>query len=129
MNEKHLLMEKIASLMEELKTMKIGSEEYKSTVATIKTFMDALAVLREIELKADKNQDDYELEKEKNQNERDSIENEKKDNVVKNVLNGLGIVATAGLTIWGTIKTIKFEETGTITTCAGRNFFNRLFKK
>lgn len=129
MNTKQLLQEEIASAMAELKKTKVGTDEYKAIVESITKLTDKLVELEKLDVETDKIQTDYEIEHEKNQIERVKVENEKADNRLKNVLSALGIVVPAGLTIWGTFKSIKFEETGTITTIAGRNFFNKLFKK
>ena len=57
------------------------------------------------------------------------FEEEKKDRKWKNGISVAGIVVPIVVTVWGTLKTLKFEETGTVTTNAGRSFMNRLFKK
>ena len=57
------------------------------------------------------------------------LREEQKDRLVKNCIAAAGIIIPAGLTIWGTIKSIKFEETGTITTIIGRGFINKLLPK
>lgn len=54
---------------------------------------------------------------------------ERKGRIVSNCITIGGLLLNIGLTVWGTKKTLKFEETGTITTAAGRNFINKLFKR
>lgn len=55
------------------------------------------------------------------------LEIEKRDQHIKNLIS-IGVsVAGYLLTYWGTNKTLKFEETGTVTTNAGRGFLNKLF--
>lgn len=54
---------------------------------------------------------------------------EQKDRLFKNCIAAAGIIIPVGLTIWGTIVSIKFEETGTITTAIGRGFISRLLPK
>lgn len=39
----------------------------------------------------------------------------------------LGIILPTGVSIWGTLKTLKFEEVGTITTVAGKEHVRKLF--
>ena len=51
---------------------------------------------------------------------------DKTDKIIRNGLTAAGLVVTAGLTVWGTLKTFKFEETGTITSSIGRGFIQRL---
>ena len=57
------------------------------------------------------------------------MEEEKKDRWIKNGLAAAGIIIPTLVTIWGTVKSIKFEETGTITTIMGRGFINKLLPK
>ena len=57
------------------------------------------------------------------------LQDEKKDRLVKNVLTLLGIAVPTVVTIWGTNKSLKFEETGSVTTIMGRGFINKLLPK
>lgn len=57
------------------------------------------------------------------------MDEERKDRWIRNSLTAAGILIPSLITIWGTCKSLKFEETGTITTMAGRSFINRLFPK
>ena len=57
------------------------------------------------------------------------LEEEKKDRLVRNGISIAGIVLPLIVTIWGTRVSLKFEETGSFTTVAGRNFVNNLFRK
>jgi hypothetical protein len=54
---------------------------------------------------------------------------DRKDRIVKNIIGAAGVVLPLVVTIWGTTVSLKFEETGTITTHSGRNFVQRLFRK
>ena len=54
---------------------------------------------------------------------------DRKKSIIQNIIDVGTLVTTVGLTVWGTFKTLKFEETGTVTTNAGRNFINKLFRK
>ena len=56
-------------------------------------------------------------------------EDEKKDRLIKNILNAAGIVLPLVVTIWGTKVSLKFEEEGTFTTIMGRGFINKLLPK
>ena len=57
------------------------------------------------------------------------FEVETKDQHIKNLITIGSYVLPALLTVWGTYKTLKFEETGTITTAMGRGFINKLLPK
>lgn len=54
---------------------------------------------------------------------------EQKDRLIKNCIAVASIIVPVGLTVWGTIVSMKFEETGTITTAIGRGFISRLLPK
>jgi uncharacterized membrane protein YdbT with pleckstrin-like domain len=57
------------------------------------------------------------------------IEEEKRDRLIKNCISVVGILLPIGVTIWGTLKSLKFEEEGTVTTIMGRGFINKLLPK
>lgn len=99
-----LLEKEINRRLLELENLDISSDEYKVSVDTLTKLID-----RSVEI--DKNDD------------------EKKDRKIRNGISIAGIIIPTCVTIWGTIKTIRFEESGTLTTTAGRNFVNRIFRK
>lgn len=99
-----LLENEINRRLLELENLDISSDEYKVSVDTLTKLID-----RSVEI--DKNDD------------------EKKDRKIRNGISIAGIIIPTCVTIWGTIKTIRFEESGTLTTTAGRSFVNRIFRK
>lgn len=123
---KTLLHEEIENEFEILGDMKVGSDEYETAVNGLTKLCDRAIELEklktETELKQDQQNVDAELRAEQ-------LKDERRDRVVKNVLTGAGIGIPAAITIWGTIKSIKFEETGTITTIMGRGFIQKLLPK
>ena len=120
------LHEEIASELDELSKMEVGSDTYKSTVDGIAKLMDKAI---EIERLDAENQDKVEARQEENDFKLKQMEEERKDRRVKNTIAIAGIVVPTLLTIWGTIKSIEFEKEGTITTIIGRGFFNKLLPK
>ncbi len=104
MNTKELLNAEIESVSKRMKEMEIGSEEYAETAKTWAMLMD-----RMIEI--------------------ENHENEREDRSIQHKISIGGIVLPALITIWGTFKSLKFEETGTITTIIGRGFINKLLPK
>lgn len=66
------------------------------------------------------------LEKEQKELE---LKNEKRDRIVRNTLTGAGLAITTGLSVWGTLKSLKFEETGSVTTLIGRGWLGKLLPK
>ena len=120
-----ILQEEIKSEFEELKGMELGTDEYKSTVDGLTKLVDRAIKIEELNNDVqDKIYKENELDLKQQQ-----IEEERKDRKVRNSITVASIVIPTIVTIWGTLKTLKFEEVGTVTTNAGRNFMNRLFKK
>lgn len=120
-----ILHEEIQDEFKELKSMQLGSDEYKTTVDGLTKLVDRAIKIDELNINAqDKIYKENELDLKQQQ-----IEEERKDRKVRNGITVASIVIPTVVTIWGTLKTLKFEEVGTVTTNAGRNFMNRLFKK
>lgn len=124
-----LLEKEVNAKMEELEYLEPHSDEYKAAVDSLTKLTDRILEFEKLELDETKTQINRQIEYEKIDVEEEKVANEKRDNKIKNWLTAAGIIVPTGLAVWGTFKSIKFEETGTITTIAGRNFFNKLFKK
>lgn len=62
-------------------------------------------------------------------NHKDELDQVKKDRLQNLTLGLVGVAVPALITIWGTKITFEFEETGTITTMAGKALINKLFKR
>ena len=110
-----LLNEEISTLFAKLDTLTPGTEEYAKTNDELVKLVDRAIKMESFSIE--------------NANKLKEMEDEKKDRRVKNVLTGVSIVGGFALTVWGTVKSIKFEETGTITTIMGRGFINKLLPK
>lgn len=146
----NLLSEEISNELNSLGKIEIGTDTYKVAVEGISKLMDKKIEIekleqdltvksREYELQSRKlNMDskkleqDYESKNEEHKIEKEKlkqIENDKNDQIFKNSIAIAGIVIPSLITIWGTFKTLKFEETGTVTTIMGRGFVNKLIPK
>lgn len=117
-----LLHKEIADEFEILGKMDVGTDKYKTAVDGLSKLMDKAIELDK--LNVEHNNQEFEIDFK----ERQAAE-EKKDRMVKNGIAVAGIVIPSLLTIWGTIKSIKFEQEGTITTIMGRGFINKLLPK
>lgn len=115
MSTLNLLTKEIESEFEKLEDIEVGTDEYKTTVDGITKLVDRAI--------------DYEKLKNEQSREAVQMDEERKDRIVKNGIAVAGIAIPSLITIWGTIKSIQFEKEGTITTFAGRSFFNKLFSK
>lgn len=127
MNEiKNLLQEEVQNEIELLSKMELGDDKYEKTVNGITKLADRVIEIQKAEYEKDCKKDSQEDDREFKQKQ---LESENKDRKVKNVLTGLGIIIPAGLTVWGTMKSLKFETEGTVTTIIGRGFLNKLLPK
>lgn len=126
MEIEQLLQDEIKDELQGLSTLELGSDQYKVTTDGIAKLMDRAIEMDKLneelhERRANQNED---LELKYRQ-----IDAEIRDRKIKNVItvaiSGVGTIVT----IWGTLKTLKFEEVGTVTTIAGRNFINNIFKR
>lgn len=124
MRMEDLLREEIERELEEIKGMTPGTEEHRVACASVQGLIDRAKELEEFGVKCQNEERDR-------RDDRDfktkQFEAEEKDKKVRNWLTGLGIVIPAGISVWGVLKSLKFEETGTVTTLVGRNFFQKIF--
>ncbi len=121
-----LLHEEIQGEFEELGKIEVGTDKYKTAVDGLTKLCDKAIELEKIKIDAELKQDQQNVDAELRA---EQLKDERNDRLVKNVLTGSGIVIPAVLTVWGTLKSIKFEETGTITTIMGRGFIQKLLPK
>lgn len=111
---------------DKLSKVEMGSGTYETTVNGLTKLLD-----RHIELEKQKfeAEERAKVRAEERELKLKQMDEERKDRWVKNGLTAAGIVIPTVVTIWGTIKSIKFEQTGTITTIMGRGFINKLLHK
>ena len=126
MNVKTLLEEEIQGEFEGLNELEVGSKEYQTTVDGLTKLIDRAIEIEKMESESDEKVENRVFD---NDLKLKQLDEEKKDRLIKNCINVAGIVIPSVITIWGTFKTFKFEEEGTITTTMGRGFINRLFPK
>lgn len=126
MSTKKLLEEEIQSEIEEISKMEVGSDKHKAAIEALAKLMDKYNEMDKLELEY---QDKYDNREEDRRLKEKQLQHDKKDALVKNVLTGVSVVGGFALTIWGTCKSIKFEETGSFTTIMGRGFIQKLLPK
>lgn len=119
--------------IENLEQMTLGDDTYRTTVDGIVKLTDRVIEIEKLELAKAEKEKQLELEATKAENEKVEKQKQRRDEMIdkitKNVLTGISIGGGFALTIWGTLKTIEFEETGNVTTIMGRGFFNKLLHK
>lgn len=122
MKIKETLYKEIEDKLQALNEIEVGTDEYKSSVDGVTKLLD-----RAIEIEK------HEAEMKEREAERIAkniqVAEEQKDRVVKNYISAGGVVLPLLVTIWGTLKSFKFEQDGTVTTIMGRGFINKLLPK
>lgn len=121
-----LLNCEITDELERLSTMELGSDQYKVTVDCVTKLVDRQIEMEKFIIENENKKESQEHEKEL---KRKQMRDENIDRAVKNVLTAVSICGGFALTVWGTYKSFKFEETGSITTIMGRGFINKLLPK
>lgn len=125
-NIETLLHEEIQDGFDALSRMERGTEIHKTTVDEVAKLFDKAIEIEKIEIEAKDKAKAREIEASL---KRAQMEEDRKDRRVKNGIAIGGIVLPLAVTIWGTFKTLKFEEEGTVTTIMGRGFINKLIPK
>lgn len=126
MKLEELLNKEICEDLENLRDIEFGSDEYKTGIDSVTKLIDREVELRKIEVER---LDKIESRKAEDEFKAKQMKDNRIDKIIGYVVNVAGIVIPVVVTIWGTKVSLKFEEEGTITTTAGRNFFNKLFSK
>lgn len=117
-----LLSEEIRGELENLADIEQGSDEYKASIDGIVKLIDRSIEIEKVKSENAKQYDDIEFKLKQ-------LQDENKDRLIRNGIAVAGIVVPTLITIWGTLKSFKFEETGTVTTILGRGFINKLLPK
>ena len=125
-NIETLLHEEIQDGFDALSKMERGTEIHKTTVDEVAKLFDKAIEIEKIEVEAKEKTKAREIEASL---KRAQMEEDRKDRRFKNGIAVGGIVLPLAVTIWGTFKTLKFEEEGTVTTIMGRGFINKLIPK
>lgn len=126
MSIQNKLESEIMNELDILADMEVGTDNYKTTIDGLTKLMDRSIEMDKIILETEAEKTKREIESNLKAQE---IKIDKRDRIVKNVLAGVTFVGGAALTVWGTLSSFKFEETGNITTIMGRKFFDRLLPK
>lgn len=126
MSIKTMLDEEIRSEIEEVSKIQVGTDAHKASVEALTKLLDRSIELDKLDAEA---QERYESRIAENDLKREQIKSEKRDQLVKNLLTGVSVIGGFGITIWGTVKSLKFEETGVVTSIMGRGFIQKLLPK
>ena len=121
-----LLETEIEEKLEKLATIEPGTDEYKVASDSVMKLLDRAIEMDKIDAdRLEREQIRYDEKVTK----QESAKDEKRSRLIDKVIMVSGIVIPAILTVWGTNKSLKFEETGTVTTIMGRGFINKLLPR
>ena len=115
MDMNKLLSDEIQSEFKKMEVMKVGTEEYKTTVDGLTKLVDRAIEIEKLNVE--------------HENTIEQMNEDKRDRYIKNGISVAGILIPSVITIWGTIKSLRFEQEGTVTTIMGRGFINKLLPK
>lgn len=119
-----LLKNEICEDLENLREIEFGSDEYKTGIDSITKLIDREVELRKIEVER---LDKIESRKADEEYKTKQLKDNRIEKAIGYVLKVGEIVIPVMVIVWGTKVSLKFEETGTMTTTAGRNFFGKIF--
>ena len=126
MSIKSLLRDEIQREFEKLNEMEVGSDQYKAGVDAAVKLVDRAIEMEKMDIdlneKTKVREDDISLKVR-------SMDEERKDRLIKNGIAVAGLIVPTIVTIWGTLASFDFEKEGTITTIMGRGFINKLLPK
>ena len=115
MNMETLLYEEIETEFDALASMKPGDAEHAKAVSSLCQLVDRAIEMEKVTTSAAQAEQ--------------QMKEERKSRIVKSLIDVGGIVLPLAVTVWGAKVSFKFEENGTITSAAGRQFIQKLFKK
>lgn len=107
---------------DKLDDVEVGSEEYIKLSKQLNEMTD-----RVIEI--EKQESDDEAKRNDEQLRLKQMKQEQIDRYIKHGLTAVSVLGGLVLTVWGAKASWRFEETGTVTSTAGRKFINNLFFK
>lgn len=125
------LEEEIERELDAIYDMEVGSQEHTAAVKNLKELGVMIIDMRRLE--ADENDKSARRDAEeraREAEERNKSEDRKaewKHRLINYILNALSIGLPLVVVVWGTKKSFKFEEHGTISSQGGREIFKKLF--
>lgn len=125
------LEEEIERELDAIYDMEVGSQEHTAAVKNLKELGVMIIDMRRLE--ADENDKSARRDAEeraREAEERNKSEDRKaewKHRLISYILNAFSIGLPLVVVVWGTKKSFKFEEHGTISSQGGREIFKKLF--
>lgn len=115
MDYRDILKKEIDELLIKLENMDVASKEYADGITLLNQLVDKAVDVEKLMLE---------------QNKKEKLEkSESWYRWAQIGVSALGVVVPVLATIWGTVKSLQFEQEGTITTIMGRGFITKLLPK
>ena len=125
------LEEEIGRELDAMYDMEVGSQEHTAAVRSLKELGVLVIDMRRLDMdEEDKSARRDAEERAREAEERNKSEDRKaewKHRLINYILTACSIGAPLVVVIWGTKKSFKFEEHGTISSQGGREIFKKLF--
>ena len=102
----------IEDKLDEISGLDPATKEYSTAVDSVTKLMDRAIEIERLEMSETQNEN--------------QMREDRKSRLVKNCIDVGSIVLPLVVTVWGAKTSLKFEETGTITTSVGRKFIDKL---
>ena len=126
MNIETLLYDAMETDFNVMAEEELGSEKRKAALDELTKLMDRAIEMQKVDNDCT---DKTEIRENDKFMKEQQFKDEKMDRWARNAIGAAGIVLPILVTIWGTKVSLEFEKEGTITTFAGRNFFQKLFPR
>lgn len=127
------LTEEIERELDAMYDMEVGSTEHTAAVRNLKELGVLVIDMRRLEVeehdKSERRDAEERARESEDHHKSEDRKAEWKHRLIGYILTAFSIGVPAVITIWGTKKTFKFEEFGTIASQTGREFFKRLFSR
>lgn len=128
MSIKTSLIAEFENQLKEVSKLEVGSEKYKVGVEGLTKLADRILEIEKLEQSEAEINAKWEAQDAEQEMKQIQMHEDKKDRIIKNVMEGVKIVGGAGLAVWGFIASMNFEKEGTLTTEGGRETLKRIFR-
>lgn len=126
MSTRKMLEEEIQSEIELIGKLEVGSDSHKAATEALSKLLDKLNDMDKIEFEY---QDRYETREEQSRLKKKELEQDRKDQRIKNTLTGVSVGGGLLVTVWGICKSLKFEEKGVYSSLISRGMINKILPK
>lgn len=116
MSVEKLMNDELVCRLTDLQGLKVESPEYRTGVDSVTKLANALVEMKKTEA-------DIAAQEEETRLKHKQQKSETFDKIARNAIQFVAVGGGIGVTVWGTVKSLKFEETGVCTSTAAKKFF------